>query len=73
MEGLAVGTVVRRNCPGIIGHNSIGTITSVSDSSTCYWVKIIEGRGQMKGWATDAWSVDWCEPVDFNIKPSWEI
>lgn len=70
MDGLEIGTIVRRVCPDTIGHDSIGEIYEISD--TCYWVKIIEGRNRMQGWSTDAWAKQWCQPCGF-AKPAWEV
>jgi len=72
MGDLAIGTIVRRDCEGTIGHDSIGEIYQVSP--TCYWVKIIEGRNRMEGWRTDAWAKSWCEPiVSADQAPAWEV
>ena len=66
---LKVGDFVMRNCPGLLGHGSIGQITS--DTDKCYWVIIIEGDNRMEGGNMDAWSKAWCIP--YNKEPDWEV
>jgi len=78
MSEIVAGTLVRRNCPGILGHDSTGIVLRMSDVGTAYWVRIIEGRNRMEGWTEDAWAVDWCEPVDLSYiqrypTPTWEL
>jgi hypothetical protein len=70
---LPIGTTVRRDCLGCIGDGSIGIITAHGIDSKCYWVAIINGKGAMDGWETDAWAQDWCVPIDFNNEPTWEV
>lgn len=73
MDDLTVGTVVRRDSDGALGDGSVGIITSVSIKHNCYWVDIIEGKNRMEGWATDAWAKNWCTPINYNVKPQWEV
>ena len=72
MDGLQVGDIVQRVCEGTIGDGSIGEIYQISD--TCYWIKILEGRGKMRGWNIDAWAKNWCVPIDLVERESdWEV
>jgi hypothetical protein len=66
------GDLVIRNCPGTLGHGSIGKIES--ETFDCYWVTIIEGKNRMEGWDKDAWSKAWCIPyITYNKEPDWEV
>jgi hypothetical protein len=66
---LTIGSLVIRNCPGNIGHGSVGEIKA--ETTRFYWVKIIEGYNRMEGWSEDAWSKNWCIP--YNREPDWEV
>jgi len=70
---LPIGTTVRRVSNGCIGDGSIGIITSYGIDSKCYWVEIIHGMNKMEGWKTDAWCMDWCEPIAYTHTADWEV
>lgn len=69
------GTIVRRNCEGILGHDSVGKILRLSDARTCFLVEILEGKNGMENYLQDHWAIEWCiEIYDFEEDtPTWEV
>ena len=67
---LQIGDYVKRYCPDIIGHDSIGQIMAIHTAS--YEVNIVDGKNGMEDWYIDYWVHRWCRLL-VDRTPDWEV
>ena len=72
-----IGDYIRRDCPGVMGHGSVGKVLKASthceeEFDDCYYVKITEGRNGMKKSEKHAWHYTRCTSTTPRT-PDWEV